>query len=95
MYNYSPNSLHRHALWILPYDDSTINALTAEAYENYLGTDENYSRVDWRHRQDPTNHWCVPMVTGHKYRMYWGNDRHLDFERMRFEVTRYLWDPDN
>ena len=31
------------------------------------------------------------MVTGHKSRIYWGKERHLDFDRMRLEITKYLW----
>ena len=32
------------------------------------------------------------MVTGHKYRLVWGTERHLEFNRMRFEIEQELWD---
>ena len=46
----------------------------------------NHGVVNFRPRRDPTNHWAVPIVTGHKYRLSWG-DTGLDWEQIQLTMS--------
>lgn len=88
MYDYSPGSLDRRDLYILPYDDAA--SMTPTDLEAYEADDSNYSIVPFRPKKNPKNHWAVPFVTGHKYYVRWAFG--LDFEKMNFMITSWLWD---
>ena len=49
--------------------------------------------MPWRRWENPDHHWVVPAVANHKYRIYFGDNVVLDFDRLRLEVTQYLWTP--
>lgn len=59
----------------------------------YEADASNYSVVDWRPKANPSDHWCVPYVTGKKYYARW--EQGLDFEKMKFEIVPWLWDEDD
>jgi hypothetical protein len=95
MYNYSPGSLKGRTLYILPYDDEILAGKTEEEimqYEAEGDPDNGYelTPVQFRRKTNPSNHWTVPFVTGHKYYLRW--EYGLDFERMRFEINQWQWD---
>ena len=39
---------------------------------------KNYSIVPFKDKSNPSNGWAVPFVTGHKYKINWG-DTGLDW----------------
>ena len=72
-------------LKILKYDEADVDAMTAAGtYETYLETVENFSSVHFK-EGPPGNGWAVPYVTGHRYRVHWGEG--LDFTKMKMEVS--------
>jgi hypothetical protein len=40
-----------------------------------------YSEIKNRAKLDPSTHWTIPFVTGHKYKISYGSVG-LDFEKM-------------
>ena len=48
----------------------------------YQENRDNWGRVYWKEKQDPGWNWVFPVVTGHKYKLSWGNAG-LDFEQMK------------
>ena len=95
VYNYSPRSLDYKPMHVMRNDDSVFDGMDADAKTAYLELPSNYARVDWRRYQSPSNHWVVPMVPGHKYRIVWGDCfAPYDFDAIRFQVTQYLWGED-
>ena len=51
----------------------------------YDKTKKNFSAIPFKLSGNPSNGWAVPFVTGHKYRVHWGEG--LDFEKMSFEQS--------
>ena len=86
MYDYSPGSLERRDLFVLPYDEADM--MSDADLMAYEADDSNYSIVPFRAKKNPKNHWAVPFVTGHKYYVRWAFG--LDFEKMNFEVIPWL-----
>ena len=84
-------------LYILRNDDSIFTAdgetYGTEAYFDHKNNKTLMSRFAMRSYQDPRNHWAMPVVSGHKYRLQWGDGAILDWDRMRFEINQVLWDP--
>ena len=70
---------------ILPFDYQNINSLTPSNLESFVDDESNYSVIDWRKYARPNYSWAMPYVTGHRYRIHWGEG--LDFERMDFELS--------
>lgn len=69
---------------IIQFDQSILDA--AEDLTVYMNDDLNYSKVAYKTKQNPSDGWAVPFVTGHRYRVHWG-DIGLDFDRMRFDLS--------
>ena len=97
-YNYAPGSMAWKPLYILRNDDSIFaddgETYGTEAYFDHKNNKALMSRFAMRSYQDPRNHWAMPVVSGHKYRLQWGDGAILDWDRMRFEINQVLWDPD-
>ena len=93
MYNASPGSINSRDLYITSYEDEDIEPLTEDEYSTYMADETNYSIVPMRKKKNPSNHWTVPFVTGHKYYLRW--EYGLDFEFMTFERTNWLWGEDD
>ena len=94
VYNYLPGSLHYKDMNVMLNQGTAFDALDAAGKTAWMNDQANYSQVAWRRYQSPTNHWVVPMVPDKKYRITWGSVFDYDFERIRFEVTQYLWGND-
>jgi len=63
----SPSSRFKlQPLRILKWDD---DILLTENKEDYVGKKENYSSWPWL-----KSGWTIPFVTGHKYKIHWGNN---------------------
>ena len=57
--------------------------MSADERDAYLESQNNYSLVPYKTKQDPDNGWAMPFVTGHRYRLHWESG--LDFDKM------YVW----
>ena len=95
VYNYQPGSLHYKVMNVMLNEGTAYDALNPDDTTAWKMDASNYSQVAWRRYERPSNHWVVPMVPGHKYRITWGTGTCLDFDSIRFEVTQYLWGGDN
>lgn len=93
IYGYQPGSLAQRNLYLLPYDDSIVSGMTEQEVLDYEADVSQYSVVDWRPKANPSDHWCVPFVTGTKYYARW--EFGLDFTKMKFEIVSWLWDEDD
>jgi hypothetical protein len=63
---------------ILKYDDSTLISVDRTQYAEDL---ENYTSYPWL-----KSGWTIPFVTGHKYKISWGNNG-LDWDQMRVDLS--------
>lgn len=63
---------------ILKWDDDLLLTVSRE---DYLDEDENYYTYPWF-----KNGWTVPFVTGHKYKLSWGENG-LDFDQMQIKLS--------
>jgi hypothetical protein len=72
-------------------DLSIFTGMSAE--DKYLRKFDytHFSEIYQRNYADPSWHWTVPVVSGHNYRVVW-DQQILDWTRMRFGITQYLWD---
>ena len=77
---------------ILPFDYDDVNPLNPSDLQDLVDTESNYSVVDWREHERPNKAWAMPYVTGHRYRIHWGEG--LDFEQMDFELST-RWEVDD
>jgi hypothetical protein len=57
----------------------------------YLKDANNYATIAQRGKTDPSNHWTVSWVTGHKYHIHWGYTG-LNFENIKFQLAEH-WAP--
>ena len=46
--------------------------------------------MDWKSKANPSDAWAAPYVTGHRYRIHWGEG--LDFDRFNFDLSE-KWEP--
>ena len=71
-------------LKILRYDDDLLAG--QEDLDAYLDDTANYGSIDFKELKDPSNGWATPFVTGHKYKLHWGQSG-LDFESLIADVS--------
>jgi len=71
-------------LKILPYDDDLLEA--QEDLDAYILEKSNYGSIDWKLKADPSSGWATPFVTGHKYKLHWGQSG-VDFTGMTVDVS--------
>jgi len=73
---------------IAKYDDNIVKAMDDKTMKEFLEDKKkkHFSSIPFKLNRLPANGWAVPFVTGHKYRIHWG-DTALDFERMMFEQS--------
>ena len=67
---------------ILQWDD---NKLANANLSQYLDS-KNYTIVPFKDKLLPTLSWAVPFVTGHKYKINWG-DIGLDWNKMEVDLS--------
>lgn len=74
-------------LKVLRWDDDMFleNGGTINKTE-YLKDHRNYGRFEWKSKLDPMSGWAIPIVTGHKYKIHWG-DGGIDFEGMTISLS--------
>ncbi|CDW80878.1 ipt tig domain containing protein [Stylonychia lemnae] len=82
-YNYAPKIFDNMEMKVLKFDDN----LYTDKYDfittrNYL---TDYSIVPFRPKINPVNHWAMPYVTGHKYKIHWRFG--LDFTQMQIDLS--------
>lgn len=79
---------------VLRYDDSLFleNGGSLNKTE-YLLDKTTYGSFEFRLNLDPSNGWSVPFVTGHKYKIHWG-ETGLDFEQMQVTLSEEWRDTD-
>jgi len=78
-------------LKILRYDDSILSPLDEDGKKAYIKDKKNFGTIDFKLFAKPNNSWAAPLVTGHKYRVSWGQTG-IDFESMRVEMG-VKWQP--
>jgi len=71
-------------LKVLRYDDDLLAA--QEDLDAYIDDVGNYGSIDFKLNKDPSNGWATPFVTGHKYKLHWGQSG-VDFEGMTADVS--------
>jgi hypothetical protein len=75
----SPSSRFKlQPLRILKWDDDTLLTVNRE---DYVGEKKNYSSWPWF-----DNEWTIPFVTGHKYKIHWGQTG-LDYDQMTIDAS--------
>lgn len=74
---------------VLRYDDAQI-AEYSNATE-YLLNKTEYATMLFLMKAKPNKAWATPFVTGHKYKLHWGQTG-LDWERMEFKLSE-RWEP--
>jgi len=69
---------------ILRFDDN----LLAEQpdFEAYKLDRSNYAYIAFKDKSNPANSWTLPFVTGHKYKIHWGNSG-IDYEKMNIDIV--------
>jgi hypothetical protein len=72
---------------ILRYDDDLLAAMTDTERETYINTKANYGTIFWKEKLNPMNNWSDGFVTGHKYKIHWGQTG-LDFEEMTLTMSK-------
>lgn len=75
---------------VLRYDDSNLAEYGNNATE-YEANKTEHSTVIFKMKTDPKNGWAIPFVTGHKYKLSWGQTG-LDFEKMQYTLSE-RWEP--
>ena len=55
------------------------------SYSNYVDSSSPISKIGFREKS-----WTMPMVTGHRYQLRWGDG--LDFTNFVISITDWLWD---
>ena len=76
-FGYKPDNFKGKQMNVLNYNDDIIEAMSAEEKEAYIENEENYSVYNFRSKENPSDAWAVPYVTGRKYRIHWAN--YLDY----------------
>lgn len=76
-------------LKISHWDDSEVATLKANLtnYDAYLLDKEqvNFAIVPMKDKLDPMASWAIPYVTGHTYRLHWGQG--IDFTGLTVELS--------
>jgi len=73
-------------LKVLKYDDDFIGAMDETAKKTWIDTKSNYGTVFWKEKLKPMNNWVSGFVTGHKYKIHWGQTG-LDFTDMKVTLS--------
>ena len=63
---------------VLVYDDDLLNSINKT---QYLLNQTNHTSIQFRPELEPMKGWPVPLVTGHKYKISWG-DSGIDWLQM-------------
>lgn len=95
--NYSPSSLVLLYMKIARWeDDIEANITSNDTYLTEFTQDVNheyFSRYQWRKGPKPNDAWTWPVITGHRYRIHWGEAN--DIENMDIELGTLWQETDN
>jgi hypothetical protein len=78
-----PMSLKSLDLKIAQWDydfEQTVLANNETKFEFEQNTNGVWSTVEYKDEKNPRKNWAVPYVTGHRYRIHWGESP--DFEEI-------------
>jgi len=80
-------------MYVARVDAGLSTFLTAEQQKEYLFDKENFSRINQKGGQDPSNAWTAPFVPGHKYMFHIGQYGN-DFLDINFQLSEHWneWD---
>jgi len=82
-------------LKVLPYDDDLwLENGGPHNKTEYMLNRSNYGHFNFRPKEKPMNSWAVPFVTGHKYKIHWG-EAGIDFEQMSITMSEEWRDTDS
>jgi hypothetical protein len=85
----APGSFTMQKVKVAKWDQEDQDAILAdettfETFRQDLDL-EYWSWLEMREKKNPSNSWPIPVVTGHKYRIHWGEN--ADFTAMRMEMS--------
>lgn len=84
-WSYAPSHFDSANFKVAKWDADFVATLDAnETLKNETLLDEDhsvFSRFPWKDKLLPSSGWAVPFVTGHTYRINWGDG--LDFTQMK------------
>lgn len=66
----------------MKYDDAVIPD-NVNGLKTHIEDRENYTKFKWLPKTDPDQTWTLPFVTGHKYKISFG-DSGLNYEKIKF-----------
>jgi hypothetical protein len=69
---------------ILRYDDDFLKK--QKSLKDYKEKKDNYATIIFKLKQNPMNGWAIPFVTGHKYKIHWGQTG-LDYDQMTVDPS--------
>lgn len=87
-FGYEPATFTGQPMKITQWDDDVIKSFkTNRTFEAMLNEElpNKWSVVPFRPRKEPDNGWAMPFVTGHTYRINWGDG--IDFTQMMMEAS--------
>ena len=68
------------------WDDDLINNMTPEELTAYIDDKQDYGMVYFKEKLKPMNNWVIGYVTGHKYKIHWGQTG-LDWDTMTMTIS--------
>ena len=71
---------------ILQWDDDLINAMSPEELTSYIDDKPGYGMAYFKEKLDPVETWTIGYVTGHKYKIHWGQTG-LDWDTVSLRVS--------
>lgn len=87
---YAPSAMFRGmGIKLLRYDDDMwLENGGGHNKTEFIDDKSKYSSFGWKNKLDPADGWAVPFVTGHKYKIHWGQVG-IDFEQMQLYMSEY------
>jgi len=81
-----PNNFWSLNMSVLQISEADEKAKRADkSWQAFKDNKENYAIIPFKEKQDPMNGWALPYITGHRYRIHWGQG--LDFDTMKIEMS--------
>jgi hypothetical protein len=85
-YGASPGTLFGMGFRVLNWDDDLINGMSEEEKTAYIDNKAGYGMVYFKEKLKPMNNWAIGYVTGHKYKVHWGQTG-LDWDSMSMTLS--------
>lgn len=71
---------------VLNWDDDLIKPMSSTQLTEYIDKKSGYGMVYWKEKLKPMSNWAIGYVTGHKYKVHWGQTG-LDFDSMTMTLS--------